>query len=99
MLDTDNPVTGAALPAWIAAAVLAVLVLGAALLPNLPTGADHRRARQVLLTLTDGPAPIVTYDPAVKRLTLTDHLAADALVCMGGVCQRPANWVTVAGGR
>lgn len=34
------------------------------------------------LEARDGWEPIVAYDPADKRLTVTDHLAADALVCL-----------------
>lgn len=50
------------------------------------------------LTARAGWDPIATYDPADKRLDVTNHLAADALVCITDgqgdpVCKLTREWV------
>lgn len=59
---------------------------------------EHRPAQR-LLTAVDGYDPIAVYDQADKRLTVTDHAAADLLLCItygqgaAPVCKLPAEWV------
>lgn len=45
-----------------------------------------------VLRVRDDWDPIATYDVQDKRLTVTDHLAADALVCIRGACKLAADW-------
>lgn len=44
------------------------------------------------LTVIDGYDPVATYDPADRILTITNHLPADALVCISGRCGLPREW-------
>lgn len=45
------------------------------------------------LTVRDGYDPIATWDPKDRRLTVHgDHVAADALVCIGKTCGLVREW-------
>lgn len=51
------------------------------------------------LAVQPGWAPIVRYDPATARLTVTRNLRADAEVCIHETCDLAANWLTAKGVR
>ena len=44
------------------------------------------------LSQADGWAPIAVWTPSDKRLDVTDHLPADALVCIRGECELAQEW-------
>lgn len=60
-----------------------------------PVGGELASAPRQL-TAVDGYAPIATYDPSERVLTITDHLPAGALICIGGRCGLPSSWEQLA---
>lgn len=46
-----------------------------------------------VLAAADAYVTVATFDPRTRVLTLTNQVPADAVVCIGGKCQKMADWI------
>lgn len=93
MIPEEPPGQGD-LGAWVLASVLVLVILALSATPQqmrpAVLAAPPKEVQQ--LVAAEGYDPVATYNPQDRILTITSHLPADALVCIGAKCGLVREW-------